>query len=1255
MRCNGRYKGNSRVKSVRTLTSAKLVVFRLTPLCASLLALGIGMLPSQVRAQTIALTAANPSFDIGSGTYPITGLTVANGVSGIITGTGGTLDYSGGNPFLLGSATSGQSQELNMSGISSFIFDNASQAFGVSGRLSGSGNAANTRATLTLAPNSIITASSFGVGDISSGASNPARNIGVVNLGQSTTINADSIDIGSGTKTQGTMTLPAGGLLVLRGTDKSSPVASWVIGRAGTTTVASTTGSVDLGNGTLDAKVSNLLIGQRGGGNQEVTGTLTLGNGTLDASSILLGRTTVNSTSVVKATLTVGSATVTTQTLTLGDNAFTGATVNATVNINNGGTLKAGAILPGVGTATRTLSWSNGTIANYASGQDMTVSIPTITLSGTGSHIFDIQGAGAVANVSSMVNGATSALTKTGDGTLALSGDNTYGGTTVNGGLINFASLPNLGTGNLTLNGGGLQWASGNTADVSARLNPLGSSGAFFDTNGNDVTLGSAMTGGKLVKQGVGILTLTGANTYTAGTQIDAGTLQLGDGNAIGSIEGDVVVNTNGALAFNRSDAVQFDGIIAGGGGVLQEGAGTTTFTNDNTYTGVTEVHAGTLQLGDGGDSGSLIGNVFVNSRAILSINRSNTVTLPGVISGGGRLIQAGIGTTILAANNTYTGGTQIDAGTLQLGNGSNTGNLRGNVTNNGTLAFNRSDTVAFSGIINGTGGVKQLGPGTLQLSGDQTYTGATQISAGTVALLGSLQSNAVTVAPGATLSGNGIIHGDVINQGRVFPGSAIAGATDYASLTVQGNYIGQNGVLELNTFLGGDSSPSDQLVIDGGSASGNTSVLVHNTSAASAITRGDGILVVSAVNGGTTATDAFNLLGEVRRGALDYRLFRGSKDGTAPDSWYLRNEFTVPPPEPEPEPNPVDPDLPIDPPDDEILPPGDYPIIGPELATYGAVQPLARDLGQRTLSTLHDRAGDGTATSAQANDHGPTAWGRVFGATIDQSYQAFAAPSSKGNLSGVQAGVDMWQGQSDSFGGYLAYSRANVDVRGLVTNDQATGYVRQRTGTINLKANSVGAYWTHRGPTGWYLDGVAQATTYRGTASTPYAHLNLPGTGFIASLEFGYPIGLPMLGQSFVLEPQLQAIYQYVNFSPRNDELGPVALGSTHGNTERAGLRGTWQLTGHNGQLWTPYVGLDLRRDWGARSKTVFGTSGGDYSAMPMVPQATRASLDGGLTAQLSPRLSLYGAAGYEHDLGHSDNARRRGFDAHLGLRYAW
>ena len=241
-----------------------------------------------------------------------------------------------------------------------------------------------------------------------------------------------------------------------------------------------------------------------------------------------------------------------------------------------------------------------------------------------------------------------------------------------------------------------------------------------FDPNGS-ITFGGVISGtGNLVKLGTGTVILTGTNAYTGGTTISAGTLQVGNGTTIGSIVGNVTDNAN--LAFDHSDTVTFSGVISGNGSLQQIGTGTTILTGDNTYTGGTTIAAGTLQLGNGGTTGSVVGDVVDNG--ILAVNRSDTVTLSGLISGTGSLEQIGPGTTILTANNTYNGNTTIAAGTLQLGNWGTTGSVTGNVTDNGILAFDRSDAVTYGGVVSGTGSLAQLGNGTLILTGTNTYTG---------------------------------------------------------------------------------------------------------------------------------------------------------------------------------------------------------------------------------------------------------------------------------------------------------------------------------------------------------------------------------------------------------------------------------------------------------------------------------------------------------------------------------------------------
>ena len=185
-------------------------------------------------------------------------------------------------------------------------------------------------------------------------------------------------------------------------------------------------------------------------------------------------------------------------------------------------------------------------------------------------------------------------------------------------------------------------------------------------------------------------------------------------------------------------------------------------------------------------------------------------------------------------------------------------------------------------------------------------------------------------------------------------------------AFTIKGNYAGAGGTMAINTLLGGDDSPSDRLVISGGTATGNTIVHVTNVGGPGAETTGNGIPVVNAVSGATTAPGAFALpAGELRAGAFDYDLFRGGVSGSQPQrlvpALRLRraaDRAAGTPPVTPPVVLPIPP-FPIDPPPNPLPPGVAFPIIGPELATYGVVQPLARQLGLSILGTLDDRVGD--------------------------------------------------------------------------------------------------------------------------------------------------------------------------------------------------------------------------------------------------------------------------------------------------------
>jgi len=939
------------------------------------------------------------------------------------------------------------------------------------------------------------------------------------------------------------------------------------------------------------------------------------------------------------------------------------------MTIVNAGTIAGGFGNGGAGAQAAAIAFTGGSnslelqagyviTGKVANANSTTVATNTLILGGTINATFDTSLIAPTGNTTLQYQNF-SQFRKTGLSTWGLTNATTaVTPWVIDQGTLSIAQDGSLGAPNgmLTLNGGTLE----TTASIATNRNiAITASNGTVQTDILAYAVSGVISGqGVLTKTGPGTLMLTGANTYSGGTTISAGTLQLGNGATSGSIVGNVT--NNAALAFDRSDTVTFSGIVSGTGALTQIGSGTTILTGVNTYSGGTTISAGTLQLGSGATSGSIVGNVTNN--ATLAFNRSDTVTFPGIVSGAGALTQIGSGTTILTGANTYSGGTTTSAGTLQLGNGATSGSIVGNVTNNATLAFNRSDTITFPGFISGTGALVQIGTGTTVLTATNTYSGPTTVQRGTLIVNGSIQS-ATTILPPGTLAGTGTVAGDVTNQGTVWPGKPVVADTSYGVLTIRGRYVDPEGQLVLNTFLGTDGSPSNRLVIDGGTTVGTSTVVVHSTGVSGIPTRSDGIRVVEAVNGATTTVDAFALgAGQLRAGAFYYRLFRGGVGGDAPNDWFLRSQFVVPPIV-QPSPTSIAPAaastvLPSKPPA-AVLTPGVYPIVGPELATYGVAQPLARQLGLTSLGTLHERIGDTLLAQDWAGDGRPgwarSGWGRIFGQHIDNRYQTYTDARASGSLAGFQAGLDVWQGSllpghRDATGVYFAHGNSSADVDGLVTNAAATGYVLSRTGSVKLDANTGGAYWTHYGPGGWYVDAVLQGTHFDGNATTQFARLPVSGSGFATSLEGGDPIALPF-GPGFVLEPQAQLIWQHVGLDAAHDGLGPVDPGSTSGTTGRLGVRGKWTITRENGQVWYPYVRADVWRDWGAQATTTYG----GIDQVPLRQQVTRMDLAGGLTAKLDTHMSLYGQFGYQFTLSGSQSGSRQGVWGNVGARYDW
>ena len=338
---------------------------------------------------------------------------------------------------------------------------------------------------------------------------------------------------------------------------------------------------------------------------------------------------------------------------------------------------------------------------------------------------------------------------------LNLTGTNTYsGGTTVNAGTL-----------------------QGNTASIQG--NVANNAAIVFDQINNGTYSGVMSGTGSLTKQGTGSLNLTGANTYSGGITVNAGTLQ---GNTT-SLQGNIA--NNAAIVFDQINNGTYSGTLSGTGSLTKQGTGLLNLTGTNSYNGGTTVSAGTLQ----GNTTSLQGSIANNTAVIF--NQATDGTYSGTLSGTGTLTKQGTGLLNLTGTNTYGGGTTVSAGTLQ----GNTASIQGNIANNAAIVFDQINDGTFGGNMSGTGSLTKQGAGSLVLTGTNTYSGDTIIASGslvnqgtfnTAANLNILSGSIFNNESGYVIANNGTID----NQGRI---------TNAGTLNNQGTFQNQaGGILNL-------------------------------------------------------------------------------------------------------------------------------------------------------------------------------------------------------------------------------------------------------------------------------------------------------------------------------------------------------------------------------------------------------------------------------------------------------------------------
>ncbi len=668
----------------------------------------------------------------GSGTLTVS---VANTYSGATTISAGTLKVGVANAI-------GASSALTVS--SGAIFDLGGFSDTV-GSLAGAGSITNSGASAGTLTNGALNTSTAFTGTIADGTAAVAitkSGTGTLTLsgnntyGGATTLSAGVLDLQSSTAlgtTAGATTVASGAAIQIDGSGLSiaEPVTS-LIG-----TGISTTGAIrNLANN--NSWTGLLTMGAGGATIQNDAGILTLGGGFAGNTRPL----TVQALSdvVISGAIATTSGTLTktgSGTLTLsGTNTYTGVT-----------TLSAGVLdlqsSAALGTAAGATSVASGT-AILVDGSGLSIAEP-VTLNGTG-----ISGAGALRN---------------------LANSNTWSGA-------------------VTLGSASTVTSAGGTFTISATV---ATAGFVLTIDGSGATIKStgAISGiGSLTQTAVGGLTSTVANTFSGATNINAGTFKVGIANAIGSISAmtiasgatfdlngfsDAVGSLAGAGSVTNTGAsagtltsganngsTTFSGVASDGTSAVllaKSGSGTLTLSGTNTYTGNTTVSAGVLDLQNSAALGTTAGTTSVTSGAAIQVDGSGlSFAEPLTLNGTGVLAAGALRN--LANNNSWTGTITLgaaarinsDAGTLTLS--------AITATAIGLSVGGAGDTSIGGAITTTSGTLTKDGAGTLTLSGNNTYGGATTLSAGVLDLQSSTAlgttAGATTVASGAAIQIDG-------------------------------------------------------------------------------------------------------------------------------------------------------------------------------------------------------------------------------------------------------------------------------------------------------------------------------------------------------------------------------------------------------------------------------------------------------------------------------------------------------------------